>query len=135
MDLFGADPLVAAMQASARRNSAAWKPSRPLHANLSRVLGVGLARRPADASGDGDDEGGMECGICFCQRRGEGDDALPDKACSSATCGRLFHVACLSEWLHSLPDARSAFGTVFGACPFCSEPISAKVQGDDHARA
>jgi E3 ubiquitin-protein ligase FANCL len=64
---------------------------------------------------------GVECAICYTYRL---EQETPDIACENEKCHRVFHCSCLSEWLRSLPTSRTSFGTIFGACPQCQEPIS-----------
>eukprot|EP00775_Hariotina_reticulata_P008989 gene8989-biopygen10842 len=53
---------------------------------------------------------------------------LPSSTCSGRACGRVFHAACLAEWLGSLPDSRRVFDTLFGSCPFCHADISVSLR-------
>lgn len=92
---------------------------------------------------------GVDCAICYNYRRLDGDveranptrapDAieldrpdethkegeLPEICCENATCGKPFHRSCLREWLAADTTTRQSFGKMFGACPYCSAPISA----------
>ncbi len=34
---------------------------------------------------------------------------------------------CLVEWLNADTATRSSFNTLFGACPYCSDPITVRV--------
>mmetsp|Transcript_9535 Transcript_9535/g.31368 ORF Transcript_9535/g.31368 Transcript_9535/m.31368 type:complete len:400 (+) Transcript_9535:441-1640(+) len=118
--LFGPEPAVAPLR---QRLSAAllelWDAAAGLRANLERALGQALPGPPTAASSAGNDD--ADCGVCYAQRL-PGTDELPELACN--TCGRLFHRACLAEWLQSDAGARRAFRTLFGTCPYCSGPIT-----------
>lgn len=49
----------------------------------------------------------------------------PDIYCDNVNCGKMFHRLCLREWLAADASTRHSFGKMFGACPYCSAPISA----------
>ncbi|KAG2439686.1 hypothetical protein HYH02_010567 [Chlamydomonas schloesseri] len=51
---------------------------------------------------------------------------VPDVVCPTPACGLAFHTPCLAEWLRSVPDTRVSFNKLFGRCPFCSNPITAR---------
>ena len=53
--------------------------------------------------------------------------SIPDILCENVRCNRNYHVLCLSQWLQGLPTASRSFGTIFGHCPYCFVPISARV--------
>lgn len=52
---------------------------------------------------------------------------VPDEACPNARCGRPFHRRCLLEWLLAVSTSRRSFNTVFGVCPYCSQPVTARI--------
>ncbi|XP_046546100.1 E3 ubiquitin-protein ligase FANCL-like isoform X2 [Haliotis rubra] len=66
----------------------------------------------------------LECGICYSYRLGE---AIPDNVCGDQCCGQTFHHQCLYEWLRGLPSSRQSFNRIYGECPFCSKPITVKI--------
>lgn len=124
------DPLRAALQ----KNWTRWDEARSVRRNLERVLGLearGL-ELPSPAT-TAREEFTAECGICYAYRlptvgsdgKEGGGSAIPDIACENEKCGRPFHRTCLYEWLRALPSARQSFDTVFGECPYCSQPIQA----------
>jgi E3 ubiquitin-protein ligase FANCL len=133
----GAAPRRAALAAAL----AAWAPPSPeelargggwLHAWLARALGEPLPPPPgaAGAGADADAEAAAppECGICYAFACPAGGGP-PGVGCDNPRCGRPFHVPCLAEWLRADGGAaggagRAAFGTLFGACPYCSAPIA-----------
>lgn len=82
------------------------------------------SQHTADTMDVSDTGHGAPCAICYSYRL---DDAIPDRVCDNERCARPFHSMCLVEWLRSSADARTSFDTVFGACPYCSEAIFAKV--------
>lgn len=98
-----------------------WREDRTVKENLELCFG----NIPSKLDADGD-EFAIECGICYANRLGE-DGHLPDACCGNTRCARSYHEECLFEWLHSLPSARMSFDRIFGACPYCCEPISVKV--------
>lgn len=69
-----------------------------------------------------------ECGVCYSYQltTPDGVSSFPDQVCSNPKCARIFHYDCLINWLQSVPTNKSSFGTIFGSCPYCQEPISAK---------
>ena len=128
---FGSEAAVAPLRASLNRSLHSWSLGRSVFDNLQELLGVTLpsaadaaaAKASAAAGEQGDSGQGAACAICYAYSL---DGAIPAVVCDNAHCARPFHSACLLEWLRSLPDARSSFDTVFGTCPYCSEPITAK---------
>jgi E3 ubiquitin-protein ligase FANCL len=64
-----------------------------------------------------------ECGVCYSYRL---DGSLPDKVCENAKCAKCFHAACLCEWLRALSTTKTSFNTLYGQCPYCSDPITIK---------
>jgi E3 ubiquitin-protein ligase FANCL len=88
-------------------------------------------------------------GICYSYRMDQpqynGGSMIPDRICDYKACSRPFHEVCLLEWLKSIPTSRKSFQTIFGTinvhdveaqgmillyiglCPYCREPISAKI--------
>ncbi|RHY10698.1 hypothetical protein DYB36_006032 [Aphanomyces astaci] len=116
---FGNDAAVTPLRETLYANLSKWKPADKLRRNLERVLGVRFPSPRTAAK----DEFALECGICYAHRL---DDRIPDRVCDSANCARSFHGSCLLEWLQAIPTSRKSFGTVFGSCPYCREPISAK---------
>lgn len=57
---------------------------------------------------------------------GEEEGAIPDRVCDNVKCRRPYHPKCLFVWLQGLPTSRVSFDTIFGQCPYCSDPISVK---------
>ena len=79
----------------------------------------------------------VECGVCYSHRISANDNdeedtatVIPNITCSNTSCARSYHESCLSEWLHSLPGAKTSFGRIFGQCPYCCDSISVKVAGN-----
>jgi E3 ubiquitin-protein ligase FANCL len=136
----GAAPRRAALAAAL----AAWAP--PVAADvasgewllnwLQAALGEALPGRAGAPGGIGgaaaDEAAPPECGICYafaCPGVPEGErGAPPGCACDNPRCGRAFHAPCLREWLRADGGAagpgRAAFGTLFGACPYCGAPMA-----------
>jgi E3 ubiquitin-protein ligase FANCL len=103
---------------------------------MENVLGVTLLPKKDNTETGGNMEGN-ECGICYSVDIPEisdgvteaiGDNAVhpPDQVCMNEKCAKRFHRSCLVGWLQSIPSSRTSFGTIFGACPYCSESISVK---------
>lgn len=132
----GMEPLLARVQA----NRWKWNPECSVLTNLAEILEMQI---PKQGSINGTDAAsmGIECGICYNFRRPRGADDhtaaprmdvninegdVPDICCDNAFCGKPFHRQCLLEWLASDPSTRTSFGTMFGACPYCSAPVAVK---------
>ena len=129
---FGSEAAVAPVRASLNRELHTWSLDRSVVANLGEVLGVSLpsaddaraAKDNAQTGESGDSGQTAPCAICYSYTL---DDEIPAVICDNVHCARPYHSACLLEWLRALPESRTSFDTVFGACPYCSEAISAKV--------
>ncbi|EGC36390.1 hypothetical protein DICPUDRAFT_151143 [Dictyostelium purpureum] len=81
----------------------------------------------------------IECAICYTHRffhaptddqdiKDTGNYSLPDIVCNNLKCQKHFHHTCIYEWLKALPNPRYSFSTIFGKCPYCSDPISVTAQ-------
>jgi E3 ubiquitin-protein ligase FANCL len=106
--------------------------------NLEAVLGVRLPGplRGGDGAEEEEEEGDTSCAICYSTEDPEAGTSsshgvksgplcsYPDQICPNAKCCRRYHRGCLTSWMQSLPTSRMAFGTLFGACPYCSENMS-----------
>ena len=98
--------------------------------NIEAVLEESIPRR-IESTESSDD---ACCAICYLYELHNSEDILnsaniimlPDSTCPNEKCKRHFHTTCLIQWLQSLPGSRSAFGTIFGSCPYCLENIAAK---------
>lgn len=130
---FGSEAAVAPLRASLNRELHAWSLSRSVVANLGTVLGVSLpsaddgreSKAKAQDGESGDSGQTAPCAICYSYSL---DGEIPAVICDNVHCARPYHSACLLEWLRALPESRTSFDTVFGACPYCSEAISAKAR-------
>jgi E3 ubiquitin-protein ligase FANCL len=122
------------LQATYMSNATQWSSERGIKANLETTLQLSL---PSRVGVEGSDENGLaaECGICYSYiLETEDDDQpqpvpvgsadIPDQICENSRCGKVYHSACLLDWLQSLPSSRKSFGTIFGNCPYCAEHIS-----------
>lgn len=105
-----------------------WDDSRSVRENMECCLGVPLPRQQAEAT---DPTPEAECAICYSDElvnEGTGMTEHPDVPCDNESCGRLYHLSCLREWLTSLPDSRITFDCILGTCPYCKQPLSASMQ-------
>eukprot|EP00903_Cladosiphon_okamuranus_P010479 g9915.t1 len=89
-------------------------------AGTANVAG-GIAREGAAGDGAAGASGAVVRGAA-----GEEEGAIPDRVCDNAKCRRPYHPKCLFVWLQGLPTSRVSFDTIFGQCPYCSDPISVK---------
>ena len=93
---------------------------------------AGTARAAAGGGGGGavsagrSDAMGTRVGVSFADAGISAPDCIPDQLCANPKCSRVFHSSCLVDWLQSLPSSRTSFGTLFGCCPYCNDPISVK---------
>lgn len=127
----GSDAAVAPLRQRLHDNRGCWQAGRLLRENLEAVLGVALPQRQgADA-----EDASADCAICYAYRLPPAEGQLPaggeegespDINCDNAACGKPFHRRCLVEWLNSDTSTRQSFNTLFGACPYCSAPITVK---------
>jgi E3 ubiquitin-protein ligase FANCL len=106
--------------------------------HLEGMLGMKLPSRTSETTME--ETTGMMCGICYSYKitrnstpsNDDDDDAknstiqVPEIACENKNCGYLFHKECLLEWLQSDQSSRQTFNTMFGSCPYCSDPIVCK---------
>ncbi|KAL3803140.1 hypothetical protein HJC23_003415 [Cyclotella cryptica] len=108
-----------------------WSEERSVRENLELWFGSPLPSPLSSVKSDYL----VECGICYTHRLPSDDvmsdenlrseeGALPDVKCNNLTCNKHYHEACLFEWLHSLPTAKTSFDRIFGSCPYCCEAVS-----------
>lgn len=118
------------LQQKFQKNISKWSSSQGILENIEAVLEESIPRR-IESTESSDD---ACCAICYLYELHSSEDILncdhiiilPDSTCPNEKCKRHFHTTCLIQWLQSLPGSRSAFGTIFGSCPYCSENIAAK---------
>eukprot|EP00047_Mylnosiga_fluctuans_P013686 m.32791 g.32791 ORF g.32791 m.32791 type:complete len:363 (-) comp5037_c0_seq1:317-1405(-) len=119
--LLGPAHAVDPMREALARGLSGWNDRADILTNLSRILNVQFPGPPAAVVG----EEGVECTICYCPLL---DGAAPDVACEQKPCAKLFHSACLVQWLLALPTTRRSFRTLFGECPYCATPLSVEME-------
>eukprot|EP00730_Choanoeca_flexa_P004256 TRINITY_DN11644_c0_g2_i1.p1 TRINITY_DN11644_c0_g2~~TRINITY_DN11644_c0_g2_i1.p1 ORF type:complete len:363 (+),score=93.48 TRINITY_DN11644_c0_g2_i1:424-1512(+) len=68
-----------------------------------------------------------ECAVCYSYML---DDKPPTEVCNNVACGRVYHAACLLEWLMALPDSRRSFKTLYGECPFCQATMAVEIEAE-----
>eukprot|EP01048_Picozoa_sp_COSAG05_P009762 COSAG05_NODE_821_length_7122_cov_142.066781_4_plen_396_part_00 len=132
---YGMESAVAPLRARMNQELHRWSPSRRVLENLQLLLGVDFGRPQATTVGgsqsatgvtamEGSEQGhGAECAICYSYRL---DGTIPEKMCDNVRCARCFHISCLLEWLRGVATSRTSFDTIFGECPYCTEPIFVK---------
>ncbi|XP_068246813.1 E3 ubiquitin-protein ligase FANCL-like isoform X1 [Palaemon carinicauda] len=98
-----------------------WDPEQSIVSNIERVLEVEVVKRSMEPD-DGNAEWGTECAVCYSLHL---EGCHPDFTCDH--CSQSFHLQCLYEWLHGLPNSRQSMNFIFGDCPYCSMLISCKV--------
>lgn len=120
LSFLGADNIIGPLRVNLSTRVPLWDLKQALRANLENVLQI---RFPSPQTSKME-EFSAECGICYAYRL---DGLAPERVCENKKCGRPFHRLCLYESLRALPDTRQTFDTLFGACPYCSEPITVKM--------
>ena len=119
-----------------------WSKEKNVRENLELVLDIQLPNKHTTKSTEEAASMSEECGICYnysllstTNANTMGIDggttvtsSVPDQACPNTKCCKMYHSHCLLDWLQSLPTTKSSFGTVFGTCIYCSEPISVRIQ-------
>lgn len=123
---FGADAVVAPLRARWFANQHLWNSNESPRINLERLLSTNFPPNTARSR----EEFNLECGICYSYIPPEGE-GIPDQMCENIKCGRGFHHACLRDWLRAVPSSRQSFQTLFGECPYCSEPLSISISKTD----
>ncbi|XP_061601054.1 E3 ubiquitin-protein ligase FANCL [Cololabis saira] len=118
--LLGAEHVVTPLRDKLNANMHLWNPDAGVMHNLQDVLEIQF---PSPATHD-KSSFNLDCGICYAYRL---ESAVPDQVCNDPRCGQPFHQACLYEWLRALPSSRQSFNLVFGECPYCSKPITVKM--------
>ncbi|GAM18156.1 hypothetical protein SAMD00019534_013310 [Acytostelium subglobosum LB1] len=118
----GPERAVAPLRQKLNSNLSKWRPLDPsLLGNFQALLEMEFPVKQVSNISDFI----IECSICYSHRLG-GDGTIPDIICNNARCQKQFHHSCLFEWLRSLPNVNHSFDTLFGSCPYCSDPISVK---------
>jgi len=118
----GSERAITPFQESLTERFQLWSSGDGFIENLKLLLGLSdFPSAPAVTEHSQDLVHQGECAICF-MARFEGE--LPSRACDNEKCGMAFHVACLFEWLQTLPTSNKGFTYVRGECPNCSVAIS-----------
>ncbi|XP_072907144.1 E3 ubiquitin-protein ligase FANCL isoform X1 [Hemitrygon akajei] len=116
----GADHVVTPLKKKLNTNMHLWSPESTVLQNLKDILEIDF---PSPTTHEKFSLG-MECGICYAYRLAS---SIPDQVCDDPRCGQPFHQECLYEWLRGLPSSRQSFNIIFGECPYCGKPITAKM--------
>eukprot|EP00045_Choanoeca_perplexa_P011394 m.120615 g.120615 ORF g.120615 m.120615 type:complete len:362 (+) comp15616_c0_seq3:1680-2765(+) len=101
-----------------------WDTKRSLATNLKACFSAEAFELPVAASSMDTGVDKAECAVCYSFLL---ESKSPTEVCNNAACGRVYHNACLLEWLTALPDSRRSFQTVFGECPFCQGAMSVEI--------
>eukprot|EP00240_Pyramimonas_obovata_P003870 CAMPEP_0118952110 /NCGR_PEP_ID=MMETSP1169-20130426/54250_1 /TAXON_ID=36882 /ORGANISM="Pyramimonas obovata, Strain CCMP722" /LENGTH=376 /DNA_ID=CAMNT_0006899277 /DNA_START=270 /DNA_END=1400 /DNA_ORIENTATION=- len=120
----GAESKVAALRSKLLEYLPRWNASRLPRLNLEAALQMPL---PARGTSELEDVS-SDCAICYAYNITMDDgEYVPEHNCDNPGCGRPYHACCLREWLQANSDTRQSFNVLFGACPYCSAPISVKL--------
>ncbi len=127
----GAEGVVAPFRSCYNARLHSWNVENSLRTNLEDLLGQKLPSPTVVGSSRADFS--ADCGICYQHRLQKEEKSgmvsiIPDLICDNAKCRRPYHPSCLWEWFQTQPDARTSFGTVFGACVYCGVEISVNLQ-------
>lgn len=118
---FGPDTVVDPLRFKWQSSVDSWDPTVFPRINLQNLLQFVFPYSSTVSR----EELNLECGICYSYVLAVGDsESVPDRVCDNVKCGRGFHHSCLFEWLKSVPSSRQSFNTIFGVCPYCSEPCA-----------
>nr|SVE94567.1 EOG090X0G12 [Simocephalus serrulatus] len=99
-----------------------WENDLPIHVNLEKLLEISLPTKQTLQADSESNE--VTCCICYSERL---NGQVPSRTCDNPQCGQSFHIYCLYEWLRNLiQTTRKQGNKVFGACPYCEQPISCK---------
>jgi len=111
-------------------NANKWDNKKSIKLNLEMVLCVTLPTK----SDHHNEDFLIECGICYTNSlevksttSSTSSFCTPDQVCPKVSCNRMYHFTCLVDWMQSIPTCRSSFGTLFGTCPYCQEPMSVRI--------
>jgi E3 ubiquitin-protein ligase FANCL len=130
-----------------------WVADASIRENLENVLGMSLPRKEGKADGQSSSRSSSEplveeCGICYtyavpldvdiggsssgtgtagAEQNNSHRSAIPDQVCPNPKCCKNYHCSCLIDWLQALPNSKTSFGTLFGSCPYCQEPLSVRL--------
>lgn len=91
IQFLGAENRVARLRKTLMENLESWAEDEPLLTNLERLLELNLPARDEE----GNEEWGVECGICYSFLLG---NQLPSLICEESRCCRPFHPTCLYEY-------------------------------------
>jgi E3 ubiquitin-protein ligase FANCL len=143
MQFYGPPARATHFRVAVGKNLHRWSKDRSVRENLEAMLEQPLPSKHASTEAGAGAALCEECGICYSYALAAGATAaatteaapthvggtvVPDQACPNPKCCKMYHATCLVDWLQSLPNSKSSFGTVFGTCPYCSEPISVRIQ-------
>ena len=91
IQFLGAENRVARLRKTLMENLESWAEDEPLLTNLERLLELNLPARDEE----GNEEWGVECGICYSFLLG---NQLPSLICEESRCCKPFHPTCLYEY-------------------------------------
>lgn len=113
----GADKTVQPLKDALNSRLGEWDPLLPLHVNLAHCLAVEF---PSAVNSSRDAFADDHCAICYEYRLA---DAVPEVVCDNERCSKAFHRTCLYDWLRAIPSSKTAFASVYGACPWCEASL------------
>ncbi|KAL9661465.1 hypothetical protein QQ045_026289 [Rhodiola kirilowii] len=111
------------------RNARHWSEHKSFVDNMSNLLETQI-QGPLEVNVNCQQ---LECGICYAQylptdiELGTSSGSGPDYTCDNTNCSKAFHSVCLADWLRSITTTRQSFNVMFGACPYCSDPVAVKI--------
>ncbi len=127
MSFFGPPTKIEELRSAYNANISKWLEGFDIKSNIETILNIKLPLKDESKN----DEYLVECSICYSysldsDESGSLSKSTPDQVCNNAKCSRMYHASCLVDWLQSIPTTRTSFGTLFGACVYCQEPIAVK---------
>jgi E3 ubiquitin-protein ligase FANCL len=127
MSFFGPPTKIDELRSALSVNISKWLEEYDIKSNIESVLNIKLPLKDESQN----DEYLVECSICYSYSLDTDESNslsknTPDQVCNNTKCNRMYHTSCLIDWLQSIPTTRTSFGTLFGTCVYCQEPIAVK---------
>jgi E3 ubiquitin-protein ligase FANCL len=127
---YGPSVRTSALRALVGQNIHKWSTSKSITENLESLLELKLPLKETESNRKNEQPLVEECGICYTYAipmDGMKETSIPDQVCSNPKCCKNFHTSCLVDWLQALPSSKTSFGTLFGSCPYCHEPMTVRL--------
>eukprot|EP00823_Brevimastigomonas_motovehiculus_P008502 TRINITY_DN7800_c0_g1_i1.p1 TRINITY_DN7800_c0_g1~~TRINITY_DN7800_c0_g1_i1.p1 ORF type:complete len:381 (+),score=48.76 TRINITY_DN7800_c0_g1_i1:114-1256(+) len=114
----GTESVVQGLRQKLNAKVQTWNQKQLPRQNLEAILEL---KFPSASAAQRQDDLSVECAICYAYHFTE---SIPDQMCENPKCARPFHRECLYDWFKMQTTTRQSFNTLFGICPYCSNPIT-----------